>query len=183
MSRLTRDRTAESVSRDQILRHARGQGNIHFPCSTDHEQDWQPYPVDPYSAICDDHTCIVKRLEFSNGSGVSPLKAPLPPHTLPRDFYQLLRKQSSGDTGSATPGGGITTLFPYKAVSLLYRRKPFAAGKETAAESIGRNATSSMRLYDSLVRRLYQVGGVGERRTALALQLQRIQSRSYSIIV
>ena len=50
--------TAEPVSRDQILRHARGQGNVHFPCSADHEQDWQPYPVDPYSAICDDHTYI-----------------------------------------------------------------------------------------------------------------------------
>ena len=58
MSRLTRDETAEPVSRDQILRHARGQENIHFPCSADHEQDWQPYPVDPYSAICDDHTYI-----------------------------------------------------------------------------------------------------------------------------
>ena len=33
------------------LRHARGQGNIHFPRSADHGQDWQPYPVDPYSAI------------------------------------------------------------------------------------------------------------------------------------
>ena len=30
MSRLTRDGTAEPVSRDQILRHERGQGNIHF---------------------------------------------------------------------------------------------------------------------------------------------------------
>ena len=60
MSRLTRDGAAEPVSRDQILRHARGQGNIHFPCSADHEQDWQPYPVDPYSVICDDddHTYI-----------------------------------------------------------------------------------------------------------------------------
>ena len=58
MSRLTRDGTAEPVSRDQILRHARGQGNIRFPCSADHEQDWQPYPVDPHSAICDDHTYI-----------------------------------------------------------------------------------------------------------------------------
>ena len=48
VSRLTRDGTAEPVSRDQILRHARGQGNVHFPCSADHEQDWQPYPVDPY---------------------------------------------------------------------------------------------------------------------------------------
>ena len=43
MSTLTRDGTAEPVSRDQILNH---------------EQDWQPYPVDPYSAICDDHTYI-----------------------------------------------------------------------------------------------------------------------------
>ena len=57
MRRLTRDGTAEPVSRDQILRHARGEGNIHFPCSADHEQDWQPYPVDPYSAMCD-HTYI-----------------------------------------------------------------------------------------------------------------------------
>ena len=61
MSRLTRDGAAEPVSRDQILRHARGQGNIHFPCPADHVQDWQPYPVDPYSAICDDHTYILYR--------------------------------------------------------------------------------------------------------------------------
>ena len=51
-----RDGTAEPVSRDQILRYAVGQGNIIFPCSAGHEQDWQPYPFDPYSAICDDHT-------------------------------------------------------------------------------------------------------------------------------
>ena len=31
MSKLTRDGTAEPISRDQILRHARGQGNIIFP--------------------------------------------------------------------------------------------------------------------------------------------------------
>ena len=58
MSGLTRDGTAEPVSRDQIIRHARGQGNIHFPCSADHEQNWQPYSVDRYSAICDDYTYI-----------------------------------------------------------------------------------------------------------------------------
>ena len=54
MSRLTRDGTAVPVSRDQILRRERGQGNIHFPCSTGHEQDWQPHPVDPDSSysIC-----------------------------------------------------------------------------------------------------------------------------------
>ena len=49
----------EPVARDQILRRReRGQGNINFPCSADHEQDWQPYPVDPNSAISDDHTYI-----------------------------------------------------------------------------------------------------------------------------
>ena len=32
MSKLTRDGTAEPVSRDQILGRERGQGNIHFPC-------------------------------------------------------------------------------------------------------------------------------------------------------
>ena len=35
-----------------------GTGKYYFPCSADHEQDWQPYPVDPYSAKCDDHTYI-----------------------------------------------------------------------------------------------------------------------------
>ena len=42
--------SGQSVLRDQILRHARGQGNINLPCSADRKQDWQPYPVDPYSA-------------------------------------------------------------------------------------------------------------------------------------
>ena len=46
MSKLTRDGTAEPVSRDQILRRERGQRIIHFPCSAaDNEQDWQPCPV------------------------------------------------------------------------------------------------------------------------------------------
>ena len=41
MSKLTRDETAEPVSRDQILRRERGQRIIHFPCSAaDHEHDW-----------------------------------------------------------------------------------------------------------------------------------------------
>ena len=57
MSRLTRDGTAEPVSRDQILRHERGQGNIIFPCSADHVQDWQPHRVDSCSCYMCDHTC------------------------------------------------------------------------------------------------------------------------------
>ena len=48
MSRLARNGTAEPISREQIIRRERGQRNIHFPCSGDHEQDWQPYPVDLY---------------------------------------------------------------------------------------------------------------------------------------
>ena len=50
--------TAEPVSRDQILRRERGQGKNNFACSTDHEQDWQPYLLDPYYCICDDQTYI-----------------------------------------------------------------------------------------------------------------------------
>ena len=56
MSKLTRDETAEPISRDQILRRERGQRNIHDPCSAHHEQDWQPYPVDPYS--CYLYVCV-----------------------------------------------------------------------------------------------------------------------------
>ena len=59
MSRLTRDGTAEPVSRDQILRRERGQWKVQFLCSADHEQDWQPYPVDPYSCyICNIPTAV-----------------------------------------------------------------------------------------------------------------------------
>ena len=50
---MTREGRTKPVSRDQILRHELGQGNIHFPCSADHDQDWQPYPMDPSSAIRD----------------------------------------------------------------------------------------------------------------------------------
>ena len=49
-----RDGTAEPVSRDQIFRREGDRGKIHFPCSADHELDWQPYPVDPDSAISND---------------------------------------------------------------------------------------------------------------------------------
>ena len=53
---MTRDRTAESVSRDQSLRRERGRGKKY--CSADDEKDWQPYPVDPYRAVSHDHTYI-----------------------------------------------------------------------------------------------------------------------------
>ena len=65
MSRLTRDGTAEPVSRDQNIRRKRGQGNVHFSYSADHEQDWQPCPVDPYSAIRDGHIlqgCVTRAI-------------------------------------------------------------------------------------------------------------------------
>ena len=66
MSRLVRGGTAKPVSRDQILRHVRRRGNNHFPCSADHEQDWQPYPVDPYSATCDDHKRKIVDMRWGN---------------------------------------------------------------------------------------------------------------------
>ena len=42
---LTRDGTAEPVSRDQILRLERVQENIHFSGTADHEKDRQPNPI------------------------------------------------------------------------------------------------------------------------------------------
>ena len=59
MSRLTRDGIAELVSRDPTLRRERGEGNMHFPCSADHEQDWQP----PWSSYICDHTYIYTLLK------------------------------------------------------------------------------------------------------------------------
>ena len=62
MSKLTRDGTAESVSRDQILRRERGQRIIHFPCSAaDHEQDWQPCLVRAIhtNILLHTHTAVV----------------------------------------------------------------------------------------------------------------------------
>ena len=57
------EQAAEPVSRDQILRHERDQGNIYFSCPADHVKDWPPYPVDPYSCrVCDDtyvHCCVL----------------------------------------------------------------------------------------------------------------------------
>ena len=51
--------TAEPVPRDQILRRERGQENIHFPGSSGQEQDWQPFPVDLYSAVSHDYGTVV----------------------------------------------------------------------------------------------------------------------------
>ena len=69
MSRLTQNGTAELVSQAQIIRRERGQGNVHAPCSVDYEQDWQPYPVDLYFAICDDHIYIREQCQGSGGRG------------------------------------------------------------------------------------------------------------------
>ena len=59
MSRLARDGTTESVSRNRIFRRERDQGKHYFICSADYEKDWQPYRLDPYSAICDDYAYIL----------------------------------------------------------------------------------------------------------------------------
>ena len=81
MSRLTRDGTAEPVSRDQILRHERGQGSTHFRCSADHEQDWHPYPPDPHFCYMCDHTVQQTQLQERKGhyqkrraGGIAPVR-------------------------------------------------------------------------------------------------------------
>ena len=61
------DGTAELVSRDQILRRERGQGNTHFPCSADYEQDWigNSTRLIFTLAVCDEHTYIVNPVLFN----------------------------------------------------------------------------------------------------------------------
>ena len=39
-------RGGRTVSRDRILRRERGHIKNILSCSADHEQDWQPYPVE-----------------------------------------------------------------------------------------------------------------------------------------
>ena len=61
-------RDCRARPRDQILRHERGQRNIHFSFSADHEEDWQPaHPVDPYSCYmcCQTYTHTYVPLSFS----------------------------------------------------------------------------------------------------------------------
>ena len=60
MSKLTRDGIAEPSRKKTKLSGANRDRNIFFSCSADHEQDWQPYPVDASLAICDGHTDIRK---------------------------------------------------------------------------------------------------------------------------
>ena len=120
MSRLTRDGTAEPVSRDQILRHSRGQENIHFPCSADHEQDWQPYPVDPYSAICDDHTYIHTYIYTLTKFRVSRLASLLGAGADAGARALLSVSSTGGNSGTSAPPPGALSTGPV--ISLLSGR-------------------------------------------------------------
>ena len=61
------DGSAEPVVRDQILART-GTGKKHFrtPCLADHEQDWQPYPVD--LPVINFKRMATHRLEIRNPS-------------------------------------------------------------------------------------------------------------------
>ena len=59
-----------------------------LPCSADHEQDWQPYPVDPYSATCDDHTNVPDSAWVRGMSGLTRDGT-----TVPVSRNQILRRE------------------------------------------------------------------------------------------
>ena len=122
MSRLTRDGTAELVSQDRILRHERGQGNIHFPCSADHEQDWQPYSVDPYSCFMCHHTYIYmlpststhpRRVSEKCTASVPP--SPISDHSI----HNPLSSRGTGERSGTRHHKRRTTLDPRGADSAL----------------------------------------------------------------
>ena len=78
MSRLTREGTAEPVSRDQILRHARGQGSIIFPVQlTTSRIGNLTRLIHTLLGICDDHTYIHTILysykRYKNHQSIDPL--------------------------------------------------------------------------------------------------------------
>ena len=55
---MTRDETAETVSRDQILRRERGQGNINFPFLADQDKS----RIDNFSRMIHTLLCMYVQL-------------------------------------------------------------------------------------------------------------------------
>ena len=132
---LRRDGTAQPVSQDQIQRRERGQGKVHFPCSADHnEQDWQPHPVDPYSAISDgNHTRLIHTLTYTFihifYSHDTPRYYRPPDGTvhrgslrLPEGVARRLQQQSGGTRGP--PSNGIVYVTRRSARQLSESRQP-----------------------------------------------------------
>ena len=64
MSRLTRDGTAEPVSRDQILRRERRQDNIIFPVRVTTSRIGNLTRLVRTLAMCDDHIYDCNRLQI-----------------------------------------------------------------------------------------------------------------------
>ena len=89
--------------------HLCGQGNINFPCSADHDQDWQPYPVDPHSCYMCDHTYIQSQSMDQNAARGQLNREklyffPVPIRAL--EFGLARRAQPS----RPTPAGSFSTL-------------------------------------------------------------------------
>ena len=85
MTGLTRDGTAEPITRDQILRRERGQDYFFFSSLADHEHNCQPYPLDPYPPESAHHKYIyhVADARALFPPSPSPLSSPLPCPLLP----------------------------------------------------------------------------------------------------
>ena len=75
MSRLTRDATAELSGETKFSGANVDREEIIVPFLSNHEQDWQPYPVDPYSAENAAYTYRVP------GSRAAVLQSPVMPNT------------------------------------------------------------------------------------------------------
>ena len=88
---------------------------VHFPCSADHEQDWQPYPVDPYYLRSDTHwpsrrvECLYGR--ETDRDRVTPTCVAPRQHVddASRDFYFSF--SSNEQRGGEVGGGRCQTFF------------------------------------------------------------------------
>ena len=115
MSRLTRDGTAELVSRDEILRRERGHGKFHFSLFSSPRAGLAIYPVDPYSAETADHTYI-HHIE-STHFGIS--------HTL---VSKAVHAASINDSSSFGPRIDAEALRPTVYTRLLFIYAPPSFG-------------------------------------------------------
>ena len=73
---LTRDRTAEPSSRDQVIMRVRGHGKIHFRCTADNRTGLATITVNVYSAVCYDHLYIHSSIPLQPRSILCPHGVP-----------------------------------------------------------------------------------------------------------
>ena len=109
------------AGRDCRTRLARpnSQARIHFPCSADHEQDWQPYLVVPYSCYVFDHSYIHTKTYYAV-LGITPTNQSLSFFSFFFSFISLIA-DGPHHYHPACGHEGSSHLSPVHALQFFYR--------------------------------------------------------------